>query len=366
MNALVSNRWWLVSVLLALMPTVATASATVVSATVPQVAPVIWQQVPDLFAAEALVEAEHQSTVAAQVAGRITAIHYRVGDRVPKGAVIMRIDPRVSQQELVGQKARVNETQVAVAALEKQYRRVKDLFDRHYASQAALDKAEAELNSAHAQWRSAEAAAGQASVSRSFTDVIAPYAGVMSALHVEVGETVAPGTPLATGFDPLWLRITARVPQSMLSAVRGGERAWVQVQQETTPTLVWWPVQKRVILPSADPRTHDTEVRVYLSPSNLSASEKMQQGMALMPGQFARVHFQTGTTRRLVVPRSAVFVRSELTAVYVRTKAGAAQLRQIRLGEGGDASMVEVLSGLMPGESVFLAPLSLRWPQELP
>jgi hypothetical protein len=57
------------------------------------------------------------------------------------------------------------------------------------------------------------------------------------------------------------------------------------------------------------------------------------------------------------VPRAAVLRRSEVTAVYVVDAEGRARLRQVRLGEAGDETSVEVLAGLQPGERVALEPV---------
>jgi hypothetical protein len=57
-----------------------------------------------------------------------------------------------------------------------------------------------------------------------------------------------------------------------------------------------------------------------------------------------------------MVPREALVHRSEVTAVYV-VREGAAQLRQVRLGTEADERGVEVLAGLLPGESIALEPV---------
>ena len=54
---------------------------------------------------------------------------------------------------------------------------------------------------------------------KGFATVAAPYGGVVAARHVELGETVAPGAPLMTGFDPADLRVVADIPQLRLKAI---------------------------------------------------------------------------------------------------------------------------------------------------
>ena len=75
------------------------------------------------------------------------------------------------------------------------------------------------------------------------------------------------------------------------------------------------------------------------------------------PGVYARAHFVVARARKLVIPESAVLRRSELTAVYVVSDKGAAQLRQVRLGVPAGDGQVEVLAGLATGEQVATDPV---------
>lgn len=313
--------------------------------TVPALASAVvtWRQVEATWAGEAVIEAERQSTVAAQTAGRVTAINFRPGDAVQQGQVIMRIDPSVAQQQVAGAQAQVAEARVALENATREYERFKELFAKNYVSKSQMDAAESSYKAAQARLNTLRASSGQAVTTRGFADVKAPYSGVMSALHVEIGEMAAPGTPLATGFDPAWLRATAQVPQAWIDAVRRGNKAFIEVPGSAQ----WIPASKLVVIPAADPRTHTTEVRVYL-PSSASG---------LLPGQFVRVHFVTGTARRLVVPAAAVLRRSEVTGVYVLPEKGRPQLRQVRLGERQGDGSYEILAGLREGEKVALDPV---------
>lgn len=304
---------------------------------------VSWRQVEATRAAEAVIEAERQSTVAAQTSGRVTAIYFRPGDAVKQGQVIMRIDPSVAQQQVAGAKAQVAEAKVALENATREYERFRELFAKNYVSRSQMDAAEAGYKSAQARLNTLQASSGQASTARAFADVTAPYGGVMSDLHVEIGEMAAPGTPLATGFDPAWLRATAQIPQNAVDMVQRSNKAFIEVPGSPR----WIAAARVVVIPAADPRTHSTQVRVYL-PAEIRG---------LLPGQFVRVHFVTGTARRLVVPAAAVLQRSELTAVYVMKEGMQPQLRQVRLGERQGDGSYEVLAGLREGERVALDPV---------
>jgi len=301
------------------------------------------REVQITISADAVVEAVRQSTVSAQVTGRIVDIRFDVGDRVNKGDVIVRIDERGATQALAASEAQVREAEAALANARAQYERSRQLVAQGFISPAALDKSEADFKAAESRLKAMLAGAGAAATERSFTTIVAPYGGVVAARHVQLGEMAAPGRPLMTGFDPATLRVVATLSSLQAQRVTSGTRARIEIPAANR----WLDAKSLTVLPSADPRTHATQVRVEL-PADVSG---------VYPGVFARAHFVVGTAPRLLVPREALFQRSEVTAVYVLDGAKPPQLRQVRLGTASDERSVEVLAGVKPGEAVALDPL---------
>ena len=302
------------------------------------VAPVQYREVEQTYSVDGVVEATRQSTVSAQISGRVKAIFFDVGDRVSRGQVILKIDEREAEQALAGSRAQLSQAQAALQNARLNYERSQELFKQKFISQAALDKAKADYEMAKAQAEASEAGAEQSALAQSYTSVIAPYGGVVSARMVEMGEMVTVGKPLMTGFDPSQLRVIANVPQDRLKDI--GSRPNVVVE---VPSLNRWIAAASVtVQPSADLRTHSTPVRVDL-PTN-------QPG--LYPGMFVRTHFVVGKEKKLLIPASAVVRRSEVVAVYVVDDKGMPRLRQVRLGEANAQNEIEVLAGLNVGERV--------------
>lgn len=307
------------------------------------VAPVEYREVAQTYSAEGLVEATRQSTVSAQIGGRVKEIYFDVGDAVSRGQVILRIDEREAAQALAGSQAQVLQAQANVQNAKSTYERSKQLLAQKFISQAALDKAQADYKVALAQAAASEAGAGQASLSRGYTAVVAPYAGVVAARMVELGEMVMPGKPLMTGFDPSEMRVVVSVPQYKMSDIGAKPDVMVEI-----PSLARWiKAASTRVQPIADARTHSTLVRVYL-PANEAG---------LYPGMYVRAHFVVGKVKKLVVPASAVLRRSEVVAAFVVDGKGIASLRQIRVGESAIEGLVEVLSGLKEGEKVAMDPV---------
>ena len=141
----------------------------------------------------------------------------------------------------------------------------------------------------------------------------------------------------------LFMADTLRVARQAVEAIQAGAKARVEVPS----TGKWFDVRNIVVVPSADPRTHTTRIRLELP----------EDVRGVYPGVYARAHFITGSALRLMVPRRAVVHRSEVTGVYVVDDEGVPRLRQVRLGEASDENNVEVLAGLRPGERVALDPV---------
>jgi len=306
-------------------------------------ATVVRREVSLTYAADGLVEATKQSTVSAQISGRITAINFDVGDVVKKGQVLVQIDETAAGQALNESKAVLAQAQAGYENAKANYERTQRLFEQKFVSRAALDRAEAEFRSAESALQARKASVGMAANTLGHATVLAPYGGVVLARHVELGEMATPGTPLMTGFDPGELRVAVNVPQDKVRQVRALGDAMVEL-----PALKRWVKPVAVtVRPGADPRTHTTEVRLDLPPDQADA----------YPGMFARGHFVIGKGDKTLIPATAVLRRSELTAVYVVDDKGAPRLRQVRIGEPVGETEVEVLAGLAPGEKIALEPV---------
>jgi RND family efflux transporter MFP subunit len=302
-----------------------------------------YREVAQTYSVEGVVEAVRQSTVSAQIAGRVKEVNFDVGDTVKKGQIIVRIDERETAQALAGSQAQVMQSQAALTQAKASYERSVQLFEQKYISQSGLDKAKADYEMAKAQAAASEAGESQSALAHGYASVIAPFGGVVASRLVEMGEMVTVGKPLMVGFDPTQMRIIVNVPQDKLAEI--GTHPKVSI--ELSALKRWVPAAAVTVQPSADIRTHSTQVRVSLPP----------RVKGVYPGMFVRAHFVVGKTSKLLIPSSAVVRRSEVVAVYVIDDTGSARLRQVRLGEETGENEVEVLVGLNPGEHVALDPI---------
>ncbi len=299
------------------------------------------------YVADAVIEAVRQSTLAAQVAGRITELGARAGDRVSAGQVLIRIDATVAAQQAASSQAQVAQARAMLDSAKSEYERSKRLHAKQYLSAAAMERAEAQYKASAAQSESMIAQANASATQTGFYVVRAPYAGWVAEVTVERGDMAMPGRNLLTVFDPSALRVTAQVPESVLPNLKAGAEIRIELPN-AAEALRWQTARRFTVLPVVDAVSHSATVRVDL-PAGMAGA---------LPGQFVRLHLPANTgTARLNVSKRAVVVRGEVVAVYVVNTEGQARLRQIRLGrEFGDR--VEILSGLASGERIALDPVA--------
>lgn len=315
------------------MAEVATAVATV-------------RELPEQRAFDGRIEATYQATVSSETSGRVEEIRADIGDLVPAGAVILTVTSTEQRAGLTRAEAALAEAQSTLAAETAEYQRARDLLSRQFIAQADMDRATVRLNAAQARVDSAEAALNTAREQLSYTEVRAPYSGVVSDRLVEPGELVQPGTPLMSGYDPAALRVEVDLPQAVADRVRVIREARILTAGDNADGRGVEP-DKLLLYPVADPGTSTIRARLELP----------FPARNLYPGQFVTVLFTTGSKERLLVPRTSVVQRAEVTAVYV-VNDGVPTLRQIRAGAAfGDE--IEVLAGLTAGELVALDPLAI-------
>lgn len=295
--------------------------------------------VPVYFDLEATLEAVNESTISAQTSGAIKAVYYDVNDRVEAGALLLEIVD--TQQQAALQQSNANLAQAKAQNEDAQVllQRNERLYKQGTLSKGEMDSTTARAKSAAAAVKAAEAALAQAREQLTYTKVRAPYAGLVKARLVEIGELVNPGQPLMSGLSLDKLRAVADAPQRIAAQYRSADQIQVQLDDKSIrPESV-------VLYPYADATHHSVRLR-----ANLPAGATGANDAPLFPGQWTKIRVQTGERQALLVPESAVLRRSELTSVYVMDD-GQPELRQVRAGNRYNG-MVEILSGLKAGDQI--------------
>lgn len=267
------------------------------------------------------VRAKLRSVIEAKVSGRIEQMLVVPGQSVKAGELLAVIDAREVQ-------ARFDQAVALRQQAEADLKRLTALLEQKILSPAEFDNAQARA-------RVAIAGVTEAETMLSYTKVTAPFAGVITRKHADVGDLASPGKPLLDLEDSRVLRLEADVPEAVVGKLALGDKLPVRIAALGTEGegVI------SEIAPAADPGS-----RTFLVKLDLPA----QPG--LRAGQFGRVAMPVGETTALRVPVAAVIQRGQMEMVFV-VRANQAQLRLVKTGKRiGDE--VELVSGVEAGEQI--------------
>jgi RND family efflux transporter MFP subunit len=312
------------------------------------------QQIPVGLRATGTVHAKDSATISAQVMGRIEQILVRDGDFVRVGQTLVILDSAALRQSaaqaqagiLVAQNEEAVDRANAGLASSTLARYKQLLIDRSVSPQEMdevtqrAETAQSQLDAARAQTEQARAQAQSAQTMLGYARLTAPFSGIVTGRMADPGTMAAPGVPLleVDRAGPLQLQVT--VDESAITAVRLGMKVDAAVDGIAQPLAG----SVGEMVPAADPTSHSFLVKIDLPPSSL-----------LRAGMYGSAEFANGTRAAILVPRSAIVERGSLNCAYVLDSQGIAQLRYLTLG-AADGDLVEVLSGIAPGDQLVDAP----------
>lgn len=286
------------------------------------------------------VEAVNRATMSAQTSGRIAEVYFDVDDYVEAGEAIVRFTNTEQQAALASAEAALSEAIARQKQADEDFRRVEGLFNSGSSSKREYDQATAARDAAVARVAAARSAIATAEQQLEYTLVRAPYPGIVTERFVEVGESIAVGQPLMSGLSLESLRVVVDIPQDVAAKVREHQAAFVFTDADRVPAA------KLTIFPFADSTSNTFTVRIELPPGQFD----------LYPGMFVKAAFVVGDEERLLVARSALIRRSEVSGVYVVNDDNEVRFRQVRVGGVFD-DRVEILAGLAEGERVAVDPV---------
>ena len=289
------------------------------------------RELPVLVSAVGSVEPEVRVHVSTRMMGWVNALHVAEGDTVAKGQKLLSIDDADMKAKRKQVEAGIREAEAVVANAERMAERFQNLYEAKAVSKSQLDDVETGLERARAGRAQAKAARAELNVHMAYLDIRSPMDGVVTRRMVDVGDMAAPGHPLLFVDQLDRMKIVARLGEKHVNSVTAGDMVTVHV---TSLDHATFKVEVARLISAANPgsRTYDIEMSV-------------ENDGRLRPGMFARVDVTTGTRRGVVIPRSAVNERGQLTGVWIVDANSLAQLRWVRLGDDVDGG-VEVISGL--------------------
>jgi membrane fusion protein (multidrug efflux system) len=286
------------------------------------------------------LEAQELVQVTAEVEGAVAEVRFHEGDRVSAQTVIARIDPQRYRLELDRAEAALKQAEAERTRAEADLERRESLAASQLVAVEELNRSRGETARLRAAVDAARAQRDWAKENVRRSDVRPSSFGVINTRTVETGQYVKLGNVLATLVDTSQLRLRFKVSDAeSLRAQKGGE-VFFRVSalgKKTFPARIYH------VGDIADPASRQVEVLAWVkNPGDLK------------PGFFAEVTLAVESKKNaLVVPEGAVQA-SEQGFIAYAVEEGKARVRPIQIGLRTGTGIVEIVSGLVAGETVVI------------
>lgn len=293
------------------------------------------------------VKSENEATLSAQRTGRVLLLPVEEGDRVRKGQLIAQLD---LTEESVRSESTLLQSRATYEEAEKNYARMKGLFEQGMISQQDLDAVRRAYEIARSQH---EAARADVAVTRGYSSIRAPFDGVVARKYAEQGELLLPGKQIVTLVDPERIYVLATIDEVDMGRLRIGLPVTIAIDAFPGETFDGRISRMSPIVTGGKLETRTADVWVTF----------IRKDGRIRPGMSADVEILLATLENVLsVPSQAVIVRSGKNQVYVISgkdlspgRTGRAVLRPVRTGET-NWSFTQITGGLEPGEFVITTP----------
>jgi multidrug efflux system membrane fusion protein len=312
-----------------------------------------------------VAKAQNETNLSFKVAGTLSSVQVKLGDRVRKGQLIATIDPvdyniqsnqAISQKEGSVANAKAAETQLINA--QATYDRVAKLYENnsvalseYQQAKAGLDAAQAQYDAANTQINAADQQLKAAGNQVSYTRLVSPMTGVITAVQVEANEMVNAGMLIAKVSSFGRPEVEVGVPEIFINKIKKGQE--VTITLPSSPGQEFKGVVDQVAYASGNAPTYPVTVEI---------DESVEQ---IRPGMAANVAFlfsKNGATSspKMVVPLDAVGKDNQGNFVFVLNQKSegvfVAEKKIVTIGELLPEGF-ELISGLEEGEIVATAGL---------
>jgi len=276
--------------------------------------------------------------------GYVTNIHVNVGQKVSKGQLLLSINSSDINAQKAQVTASIAEATAAFKNAEKDYNRFLALFKDNSASQKEMDDMTAHYEMSKARLEAANQMKNQVNAQLSYSNIKAPFKGVITNKFVNKGDMANPGMPLMSIETPGKFQVISMIPESEITSIKKG--ALVNVVVKSTNELLTGKVSE--VSSSAKNTGGQYIVKVLLDKTDIK----------LLSGMFTSVQFpienKLNQTSLVLIPQKAIIKQGQLSGVYAIGNENTAILRWLRIGKTF-GNQVEVLSGLSANEKYIIS-----------
>ncbi|MDD2223914.1 MAG: efflux RND transporter periplasmic adaptor subunit [Pseudomonas sp.] len=292
------------------------------------------------------VRARLEPELAFRLGGKVIKRLVDVGAQVSTDQVLAQLDPEDVHLHLDAMQAQVSAAQANLQLVRAELERYKTLLDRQLLSRSHYDNAQNQFKAGEARLRQAQAELETAKNQANYTQLRAPYYGVIAQAKVEAGQVVAAGQTVFVLAVDGEREVAINLPEQAIERFKVGQSVEVSLWSQPDRRFAG---EIREIAPAADSRSRTYAARVAFRTATIAAEL----------GQSAKVYMRSGSEAQFSVPLSAVTAEAEQAYVWVvDPRHSNVQRRNVELGPFGQ-TQVPILQGLQGDEWIVLAGVHL-------
>jgi RND family efflux transporter MFP subunit len=292
------------------------------------------------------IEAKNSANLSTRIMGYINKIHVQVGQKVAAGQLLVSINNADLQAKRAQVDASILQATAGFNNAKKDYVRFVSLFNQQSASAKELDDITARYEMAKAGLEGAKQMRNEVIAQFSYSNITAPFSGVVTNTYIKQGDMANPGIPLITLEGAAKLQVIAMVSENDIAAIKKG-----------------MPVS--VLVKSSNEKLNGKVSEVSISATNTGGQYLVKIDLdktnsTVLSGMFVNIQFpienkeKASKSKTLLVPESALVKQGQLTGIYTIGTGNVAILRWLRIGKNF-GEQVEVLSGLAVDEQYIVS-----------
>ncbi len=293
------------------------------------------------------VESVQSANISTRVMGYITDIKVKTGDVVTKGQLLVTISSDDIRAKLAQADAMVASAQASYKSAEKDYQRFTNLYNQKSATAKELDNVNLQYQSSKAGVQAALQVKSEANSMLAYTNIRAPFSGVVAQKLVDAGSIANPGMPILVLEQNKNLQVSASIPESEIKFIKLQSQAKLSFKSvdKTFEGVV------SEISPSSIATGGQFIIKINLPEE---AQKSLSAGMYANVNIMAKERNDSDKIDAVLIPQTAVNTIGQMNAIYTLSNDNKALLRYVRLGKKfGD--QVEVLSGLSGDERFIVS-----------
>ena len=289
------------------------------------------------------IQATNSADLSTRMMGYVNKVYVNVGDKVTKGQLLVSINNTDLQAKKAQVNAGITEATAALNNAQKDYNRFKSLFANNSASQKELDDITANFEMAKARLEAANQMKNEVNAQFTYSNITAPFNGIVTSKNVEAGNMANPGVPLISIETPGNFEVMAMVPETEISDIKTGTTVDVLVKSINKT------IKGKVKEVSTSAKNTGGQYLVKIDLNKTDAK--------ILSGMFTTVQFpveRKAKSTMVLIPNEAIITNGQLSGVYTVSQSNTALLRWLRLGRTY-GNQVEVLSGLNTDEAYIVS-----------